>query len=88
MRTSLIEIKKIEEHILNQSSNEDALLFEAHLLLDSDLKDKLHWQKKTVELIHIYGRKRLKEELEQIHEQLFNSNASFRNKILSFFKSK
>lgn len=86
MRTSLNNIKQIEAYLLNQLSHEDSLLFEAQLLLDSQLKDKLLWQKKTSELVKLYGRKKLREELEQVHQQVFNTQPTFRKRILSFFK--
>jgi hypothetical protein len=86
MRTSLNNIKSAEDYLLHQSTPEDHLLFEAQLLLSSELKENLLWQKKTYQLVKLYGRKKLKEELEQVHNELFTTNKGFRNKILSFFK--
>ena len=86
MRTSLNEIKQIEAHLLNEQSHEQTLLFEAQLLLDNQLKEKLLWQQKTYALVKLYGRKKLKEELEQVHQQIFNTQPTFRTRILSFFK--
>ncbi|HYG38099.1 MAG TPA: hypothetical protein VD908_05745 [Cytophagales bacterium] len=86
MRTSLNDIKQIEAHLLSKMSNEDALLFEAQLLLDNQLKENLLWQQKTYALVKLYGRNKLKEELEQVHQQIFNTQPTFRTRILSFFK--
>jgi hypothetical protein len=86
MRTSLNEIKKIEGYLLGQLHEEESLLLDAQLLLDPDLREKLHWQKRTFDLLKLYGRQKLRAELEAVHHQVMSSNQGFRNKILSFFK--
>jgi hypothetical protein len=88
MRTSLNEIKKIEGHIFGKLPAEESLLFQAQLLVSNDLSEKLHWQERTTELIKLYGRQKLKEELELVHQQLFKTNRGFRNRILNFFKKR
>jgi hypothetical protein len=87
MRTSLNEIREIEEHLLLRSRPDNSLLFEARLILDKDLREKLLWQKKTYAVIQLYGRRRLKNEIEAVHEKLFNEPAheGFRNKIMKLF---
>jgi hypothetical protein len=88
MRTSLNEIKTIENHLFGQLPLEEALVFEAHLIINQDLREKLRWQEKTTQLIKRYGRQKLKEELELVHQQLFTTDRGFRDKILSFFKKR
>jgi hypothetical protein len=87
MRTSLNEIKLIDEHIFKNGSTEDKLLFDAMLILNPALNDKLMWQKKTHSVVLQYSRKKLKAEIESVHQQLFNEPAhqSFRQRILSLF---
>ena len=87
MRTSLNEIREIEEHLLLRSRPDNSLLFEARLILDKDLREKLLWQKKTYAVIQLYGRRRLKNEIEAVHEKLFNEPAheGLRNKIMKLF---
>ncbi len=47
MRTSLNNIKAIEDYLFGRLATGDALLFEAHLLLNSDLPDDMRHQQNT-----------------------------------------
>lgn len=87
MRTSLNEIKQIEDHLFNQADPQDSVLFEAKLILDSRLYENVTWQQKTYTLVKQYGRKKLKAELEAVHQQLFThqEHQSFAQKILALF---
>jgi hypothetical protein len=87
MRTSLNEIKLIDGHLFNQGTHEDALLFDAMLIINPGLSNQIMWQKKTHGVVQQYGRKKLKAEIEEVHRQLFSEAAhqSFRQKILSLF---
>ena len=88
MRTSLTETAQIEAHLLQLSSPGDALVFEAKLLLDGDLHDKMHWQKATYNMVKLYGRKQLKQEIESVHQTLFSTakHKSFSEKIKQLFR--
>jgi hypothetical protein len=87
MRTSLIETGQIEAHLLQLSNPGDTLVFEARLLLDAELREKLQWQKETYHIVKMYGRGHLKKEIEAVHQKLFNEeqHKSFSQKIRSFF---
>jgi len=87
MRTSLNEIKLIDGHIFNSNPTEDALLFDALLLLNPELPGQIIWQKKTHAAIQQYSRKKLRAEIEAVHQQLFNvtEHQSFKQRILSLF---
>jgi hypothetical protein len=87
MRTSLNNIKLIDDHLFNKNSVEDGLLFDALLILDPALSEQVSWQKKTHILVQQYSRKKLKGEIESAHLQLFNETAhqSFKRKILGLF---
>jgi len=87
MRTSLLEIEQIEAHLLTLNAPGDALVFEAKLLLDDDLADKLHWQKATYTAVNNYSRKQLKKEIEAVHQSLFSEarHCSFSEKIRRIF---
>ncbi len=89
MRTSLNEIKKIEDYLHKKTDLADRLLFEANMVLDKDLNEKVEMQKEVCQLVNIYGRKRLKAELEAVHHRLFNDpeHISFRNSILRLFSN-
>jgi hypothetical protein len=87
MRTSLNEIKQIDDHLFNRGAIEDALLFDALLILNPDLPYRVLWQKRAYVLVQQYSRKKLKAEIESVHRQLFDEpvHQSFRKKILSLF---
>ncbi|MDB5145368.1 MAG: hypothetical protein JWQ66_4081 [Mucilaginibacter sp.] len=90
MRTSLIETEQIEAHLLKLSDPGDTLVFEARLLLDAELGEKLHWQKKAYNMIRIYGHDQLKKEIESVHQKLFTQteHTSFSQKIRRLFTNK
>jgi hypothetical protein len=90
MRTSLLEAEQIESHLMQSAEPGDALVFEARLLLEPELKDKMHWQQKTYSIVKQYGRQQLKQEIEAAHYQLFNrpEHAGFRQKIMRLFAKK
>ncbi len=90
MRTSLIETQQIEAHLLQLSEPGDALVFEARLLLEPELRDKMQWQNQTYHIIRQYGRDQLKQEIEAVHQQLFTEpkHAGFRQKIMRLFSKK
>ncbi|HEY8929732.1 MAG TPA: hypothetical protein VIM55_11105 [Mucilaginibacter sp.] len=90
MRTSLLETEQIEAHLLQRSAPAHALLFDAKLLLNDDLADKLNWQKATYTVIKNYGRNQLKKEIEAVHQSLFSEarHRSFSEKIRRIFSKK
>jgi DNA-binding transcriptional regulator YbjK len=87
MRTSLNEIAQAEAHLLKKSSQANALLFEARILLDRDLHQQVTSQRHVYDLVQQYSRKQLKQEIEAVHQQLFNQpeHLSFRQKIARIF---
>ncbi len=87
MRTSLNEIREIEEYLLKYSTPETRLVFEAQMVLQPELRQKATEQKQIYNLLRKYSRKQLKTEIEAAHEKLFTApeNKSFRHKILSLF---
>ncbi|MDP9081884.1 MAG: hypothetical protein M3O71_31100 [Bacteroidota bacterium] len=90
MRTSLIETEQIEAHLLGLSAPGDALVFEAKLILDDELRDKLQWQQCAYNMVKLYGRNQLKQEIEAIHQSLFSEarHRSFSEKIRQIFKKR
>lgn len=88
MKTSLTETIAIEQHLQGTQSPEEALLFEARLLLNPSLSDTIKQQKQTYALVQAYGRRRLKAELEAVHQRLFTEpvHRGFREKVMALFK--
>ncbi|MFB9843156.1 hypothetical protein [Mucilaginibacter ginsenosidivorans] len=90
MRTSLIETEQIEAHLLQLSGGGDALVFEAKMLIDAELTEKVLWQQKTYQMVKLYGRDQLRQEIESAHQKLFKDeqHQSFRQKIMRLFIKK
>ena len=88
MRTSLNETRLIDGHLFNGLSGEDSALFNAMLIADPSLSECVEWQGKTHQMIGQYSRKKLKSEMDAVHQKLFTDavHKSFRQKILSLFK--
>jgi hypothetical protein len=88
MRTSLNEIKLIDGYIFSSNSTEDALLFDALLILNPDLPNQIMWQKKAHAIVQQYSRRNLKAEIEAVHQRLFYEpiHQSFRQRILNIFR--
>lgn len=88
MRTSLNNIKETDDHLHGQLPPQDALLFEARLLLDAELADNLQWHKQTLTAVNRYGRNNLRAVIGNVHLQLFTQpvHLRFRQKIMQLFK--
>jgi hypothetical protein len=84
----LNEIKLIDGHIFNSNTPEDALLFDAKLILNPELQDQVRWQKKTHAIVKQYSCKKLRAEIEVVHQRLFDEteHKSFRQRILNIFR--
>jgi hypothetical protein len=89
MRTSLNEIEQIEDHLFQKLNGEDQFLFRANMLLNRGFAENVEFQAKTYRLVHAYGRKQLKQEIEAVHQKLFKQpeHINFRRKILALFRS-
>ncbi len=87
MRTSLNEIKQIEDYLQQNISPEEAQQFEARLLLEPQLQEKLSWQKRVYHLIRQYGRRQLKRELNAVQNKVFTQSkyAGFQKSITRLF---
>ncbi|WP_158655607.1 hypothetical protein [Sphingobacterium sp. HMA12] len=88
MMTSWNETKQIENQILGTADPGEALLFDAQLLLDNELADKVITQQKAYEIVKQFGRKQLKKEIEAIQQALFTQPKyiGFSQKIRRLFK--
>ena len=88
MRTSLNELKVIDEHLFRLMPGSDHFLFEVRLMLDEELRTKVLQQQQAHALVQEYGRKQLKAEIDAVHQRLFNDTRphGFAAKILRLFK--
>ncbi|MEM0941356.1 MAG: hypothetical protein AAF600_15545 [Bacteroidota bacterium] len=88
MRTSLTETKQIEDWLLKQGAIQNRLLLEAKMLSNPKVKENVQWQSYTYDLIRLYGREKLREEIKAIQHTLFQTPKyrSFQDRIRSIFK--
>ncbi len=88
MTTSQNNTRLIEKYLNGRLSPADRFLFESRLIIDPVLKRDLFFQEKTLRLIKMYHREKLKEELESLHQQMFNNpdKINFRQSIYQLFK--
>lgn len=87
MKTSLNELRLIEDYLLAGHGDGERCLFEAKLILQPELREQVYWQKKTYQVVRDYGRKQLKAEIAHVHQTLFNAkeHQSFRQRIMRLF---
>jgi hypothetical protein len=73
---------------MSDNKDGESFLFEAKLILQPELEERVYWQNKTYQMVRNYGRKQLKNELNNIHETLFNTDEhqSFRQKVMRLFR--
>ncbi len=87
MRTSLNKLQEIEHYLMRTGAPGDRLVFEARTLIDAELAGEVNLQKETYAVINKYGRRKLKAELDAVHQQLFTlpRYQRFREKVLALF---
>ena len=87
MRTSLNEIKKAEDFLSGKLSGAEAVLMQARLLIDPVLRMNLAFQRKVYALVTLYGRRKLKAEIEDVHDRIFQdpARAAYREEIAQLF---
>ena len=88
MRTSLNNIKAIDDYLVGDMPPGDRLLFEANLLLNHDLVNDMEHQQNTYATIRQYGRRRIKDEIIAVQNILAVTpqHSGFMQRILSLFK--
>ena len=88
MRISLNNIRDIERYIDGTMEPNDALLFEEKLRSDSLLKLNVLLQEKVLAIVRMYHRKKLKMELEELHQRIFNDpgKVMFRERVMGIFR--
>lgn len=88
MRTSLNKLQEIEQYLMRRGDAGDRLVFEARTIVDADLARNVSLQKETYAVINQYGRRKLKAELDAVHQQLFTLRRyqRFREKVLALFR--
>lgn len=70
MRTSLNNIKTIDDYFLGCMAPDDRLLFEANMLLNSNLTNDVQHQQSAYAVIRLYSRQKIKAEIMAVQETL------------------
>jgi len=88
MRTSLNNIKMIEDHLFGRTDTGEALLFEAAMVLNSNLRQDVQLQQNTYAVIEQYSRQQLKAEIASVQRKLETEqqHRSFMQRIVNLFK--
>ena len=88
MRTSLNNIKAIDDYILGNMAPGDALLFEANMLLNNDLVNDMGHQQNTYAVIRQYSRQKIKDEIVAVQKILATApqHRGFMHRIANLFK--
>ncbi|WP_118952395.1 anti-sigma factor [Taibaiella helva] len=72
MRSELNEVYLIDQYLLGRLSKEEEQVFEASLLLDEAVAEKVESQRTAHRLIRRYARKEERRRLEEIYQLLLN----------------
>lgn len=88
MRTSLNELRLLEDYLQQCLPTEDKLLLEAKLILEEDLRERLSLQERCYQLIQLYGRIKTREQLQRVERQIFEqpTHKRFVQKIKQYFR--
>lgn len=88
MTTSSNNIGLIEKYLQGEMGPAEKFLFEAQLLVNPGLRMDVRAQKTAYALVRMYHRKKLKEELEGIHRQIFSdpAKAVYQQQVYQLFK--
>lgn len=90
MRVSLSKIALIDKFIFDRDRMcpSERMLLESYRILESEFDLEIENQKKSIGLVMKSARKKLKEEIEGIHNELFhpNSKNAFQTEIFQLFQ--
>lgn len=88
MRTSLNNIKAIDDYLLGKMAPGDGLLFEANMILNADLINDIALQQSTYAAITQYSRKVVKEEIMAVQKTLCTApqHSGFMQRMANLFK--
>jgi hypothetical protein len=87
MRTSLTEIRTMEQYLDGTLPPGDRLVFEAKLITDREWALNTRLQQTLMSILNLFQRKHTRQQVIAIHDKLFNSGekAAFRSKVTSIF---
>lgn len=84
MRSELNEIQLIDKYLFRQLGAADKKAFEASLMANGSLAERVEAQRITHRLVRLFARKRERRRIEDIYQQLLNE-PSFANQVKAIF---
>ena len=89
MKTSMSDVIQTEKFILGELPPDERVLFETRLVLETDLRFNTLYHRLVHRLVAFNHRRKIKRELENIHERLFQdpNKLHFKESVLKHFKS-
>lgn len=84
MRSDLNEIAQIDLYLFRQCSEAEGKRFEAQLLMNETLAEKVEAQRLAHRLIRLYSRKKERDRIEAIYQQLLDEPA-FAHQLKTIF---
>ena len=87
---TLHETKQIDAYLQGKLKADVRLVFEARMLINPLLKLRVDCQRKLYAIIVSFGRRKIRFEADQVHQQLFNDPArvEFQQSVLKLFPKK
>lgn len=85
MRKQLAEAQEIEQYLLREMPVSSRLVFQARMLVAPALREKVKYQRKTLQLVRWLAREEKRQQLDQLFQRLMQ-DTSFNNSIISIFK--
>ncbi|GAA0527755.1 hypothetical protein [Chitinophaga japonensis] len=86
MRKQLHEIQEIDQYVLREMSAADQLVFQARMLACHHLQEKVEHQLQAHALVRRFAREAQREQLSEVYDRLWETDASFRSEITAIFK--
>ncbi len=87
MKTSLNDIQLIELHLHGGLKPKEAAAFYARLAVEPLLRLQVGFQQKVYSLIKMYAHRKLKSEIEAVHQRIFRDpeRIAFQQNVLRLF---
>lgn len=87
MKTSWTDNRLIDRKLNGHVSPQETLLHEAKMIIQPSYREAFLWQKKTYPLVKLYGQNKLRKEMDEVFDTLFNQpqHQTFRLNILKLF---
>ena len=88
MKTSLNNMEETEDFLSGRLSADESLHFKLRMLLDPVWRKNVAFQQKTYSIIHAYARKKMKEEIQAVHDKIFSDphRAAYHQQVWELFK--